>query len=680
MAKTKTVEYTLSLDDLASSVYQKFVTAVQSGEVDISKAIKGSSGAFEEHGASINKVTQWIKQQRTEQRQHNFVIGQARDAVAAAALVTNLYSGTIGRQNASLQKTVGIVNSGVIAFQGLNAVTSFLPGPWSLLVSIGGGLAASILAMSNDAEKSTDVLRSHQQQIEALMSAYDEWQAKFKGVEDSTGNFTKAQADLTSKNAAILQQQINNYRAYLDEIENGEKIQVQLFGQTQEIRKTGLNATAEVNRKYLQESQTFQTAYNNAIAEGKSKEDARIEGIKAAKGELQGLIDKQNGYIAALASMTAAGTQAIGSLADLKAKLQSLQTEFDRASSSDARTKIRTDIDAINAAINDIQTIPKSSFVFTFGYELQKSFDAGKESVRRFQDSIKALFGSGSSEEVKIQLRIEADISAMEDSLLTEKQMIDSWEKSIVNSVQATENQKTRAVDIAAKKRIQIERAATQEAISGWKAEHQVATAMLGSIGVGVQGFVDQFLLDHREAKDELDAIWISIKNTALASLGQIMAQAAINAIVAGAIESAATAGTVAAMGITAAAAFPAAVAVNIASFGAAGLSAASSATVAGQATGFAMIPKLAFHEGSEGPVYFDAPSSRNIPIMVRGGETFEVKTETQQSSSGSTLIFNFNTPVPHSQWVVNSIEQHLRKTGLSIDKAIVNNRMAVAI
>ena len=87
--------------------------------------------------------------------------------------------------------------------------------------------------------------------------------------------------------------------------------------------------------------------------------------------------------------------------------------------------------------------------------------------------------------------------------------------------------------------------------------------------------------------------------------------------------------------------------------------------------------PTPAFHEG--GSFFVNAPPNVQVPILVRGGERGVIQTEKQQADAGTgrgaTIHINFNTPVPHSQWVVDSIKKALRDTGLTADKLLVNNR-----
>lgn len=129
----------------------------------------------------------------------------------------------------------------------------------------------------------------------------------------------------------------------------------------------------------------------------------------------------------------------------------------------------------------------------------------------------------------------------------------------------------------------------SQDVINRWRQEGNAAGAAFDAMEAGLHEFENQFLLVHRNAKNGWDAIWISMENTAIASLANIVTKAIENLIVTQAIEATATAAEVAQMSAIAASAAPAALAVNIATMGAAGLAAAGTAAVAGASLAAAM-------------------------------------------------------------------------------------------
>jgi hypothetical protein len=142
---------------------------------------------------------------------------------------------------------------------------------------------------------------------------------------------------------------------------------------------------------------------------------------------------------------------------------------------------------------------------------------------------------------------------------------------SVINRAQAAEerNAVRRQIDAAEER---------------WRSENKLAMGAIGSITAGVREASNQWLISHRQAADEMDAIWLAIRNSAIGALTNILATLIENAIVSAAVRAATTAATVASMTAITAAAAPAALAVNIASFGSAGLAAASSTTAAAAA------------------------------------------------------------------------------------------------
>jgi hypothetical protein len=95
------------------------------------------------------------------------------------------------------------------------------------------------------------------------------------------------------------------------------------------------------------------------------------------------------------------------------------------------------------------------------------------------------------------------------------------------------------------------------------------------------------------------------------------------------------------------------------------------------------------FHEGGTvpgggGATYYDAPPSKEFPILVRGGET--VRTERQEadlqqalSGSGGGLTFNFYGPVSSPDWVIEAVKAKLRETGQSATELLRDNRSRMA-
>lgn len=119
--------------------------------------------------------------------------------------------------------------------------------------------------------------------------------------------------------------------------------------------------------------------------------------------------------------------------------------------------------------------------------------------------------------------------------------------------------------------------------VNEWKETHTAGMLAINSLNAGVKGLWNTFVVGNRQAKDEMDAVWLAVRNTALNALGDIIAKYIEDAIITRAIAASNSAAQIAEMTAVAAAAAPAALAVNIASFGAAGVAAAGTfATASG--------------------------------------------------------------------------------------------------
>ncbi|TAK54384.1 MAG: hypothetical protein EPO24_13205 [Bacteroidetes bacterium] len=117
-------------------------------------------------------------------------------------------------------------------------------------------------------------------------------------------------------------------------------------------------------------------------------------------------------------------------------------------------------------------------------------------------------------------------------------------------------------------------------------------------------------------------------------------------------------------------------------------LSIAVGALGAAQTVLIASQPEPQFHHGSGGPVFFNAPPSQNIPILVRGGETFEVTTESEQRRDslperlyGSTFIININGPISTPEAFKKIVQDGMRQMGITdVNQYFKNNRAKVML
>ena len=153
-----------------------------------------------------------------------------------------------------------------------------------------------------------------------------------------------------------------------------------------------------------------------------------------------------------------------------------------------------------------------------------------------------------------------------------------------------------------------------------WAQTHELMMVGFDTVGAGVRGMFDQFLGSHRQAKDEWDAIWLGMRNTAVSALGELAVQAVKNFLIDKALQATATAATVASMATIAAAAAPAATLVAIATFGSASAIGASSILAAMATVRGASLLKLGGGGLAFGPslaMVGDNPNARTDPEVI---------------------------------------------------------------
>jgi hypothetical protein len=147
------IEFELAMKDEATKVLNNFRANVDSG-------MKDAAAATDKYGKSTQTLTQWIKEQRTEQRQHNFLFQQSREVIGAASIGLAVFGSTVGQSSAAMKNLTGGLNAGFVAFQGVNNVVGLLggsikalAGPWGILISVVAGAAAALMSMGSETKK-----------------------------------------------------------------------------------------------------------------------------------------------------------------------------------------------------------------------------------------------------------------------------------------------------------------------------------------------------------------------------------------------------------------------------------------------------------------------------------------------------------------------------------------------
>jgi hypothetical protein len=112
------------------------------------------------------------------------------------------------------------------------------------------------------------------------------------------------------------------------------------------------------------------------------------------------------------------------------------------------------------------------------------------------------------------------------------------------------------------------ERQDQEQRRQAWRETHQFEMSLINGMTAGVRSMFDQFLSVHRQAKDQWDAIWLSMENTAIQALSELAVKTLENWIIDQVLMAGSVAATNAAMAAIIPGAATAATLVSIASFG----------------------------------------------------------------------------------------------------------------
>jgi len=290
-------------------------------------------------------------------------------------------------------------------------------------------------------------------------------------------------------------------------------------------------------------------------------------------------------------------------------------------------------------------------------------------------------------ERTKLQIPFEADVKGFEQGLKDELQVIDEWETTGLKLFEDNEDMKTRITAIAVGQRAKLEKdkaedtkqflmSSARSAISSISQLQQNAYAKeiqrlekekdqrLTKIDDEQKSLEKAGLQDSEQYKNLTDQK-LAIEEEYNAKIREEKKRAFEAQKVASLIEVAINT----AIEISRVLATPWMIPIIAA------LGAVQAGIIASQPT-----PEFARGTSPQGFVVPPGYGNDTFPIRVSSGERVKVETPGQQKSSGNTVHIHFNSPVPHGTWLKKSIEQGIRKSGLTVDKYFVSNRNLATI
>ena len=372
------VEAIISAKNEASEVFRRVAEDAKAAGGDISQAFVDATDALQKHGQEVNRLTEFYKTHKSEQREMAFYARGSREAVNALSFGFLALMGSQDDASESTKKLNKGMMEGFAAFQGLNFLLAGMgAGPWGMAVAAIAGVSIALVKLTGSTNDYAEAQKIANQ-VESDWLAGVNLPTLQRESDISDLLLSKKKEDLYVAEAKVNAQKNEDY--WVGQSIEQIREQIKLANEDLSTAQAGVRAQELVVKGYKE----------------------KIDVIKQANSVQQ----RETGNPEALAKQ--------------------------QADAENAAAKARIDAFEENAAL--------------YNDEVAQTY--AKE-VKEYEDHAKAVE------------KIDADLYSKEKMLVKnnykeELAMVSQWEKSVLESEEATEDQKTRAKQIASAQRNNI--------------------------------------------------------------------------------------------------------------------------------------------------------------------------------------------------------------------------------
>ncbi len=170
MASAREIQYIIKARDEATAIFKKMGQEGSQAAQDIAKAFDIATNAGAKHEKQVSALSRWIREDKKEKREHNYLYKQGTEIVGAASIALALFGNTVGQANEKNKKLTDSLNAGFIGFQGISTALFMLPGPVGLVAGAIGGLAIAFAKLTSN----TEAEAAAQEKVNKLFKEYYE--------------------------------------------------------------------------------------------------------------------------------------------------------------------------------------------------------------------------------------------------------------------------------------------------------------------------------------------------------------------------------------------------------------------------------------------------------------------------------------------------------------------------
>lgn len=162
-------QYGIGIDDSGSLVFAKFKQAVVDGNEQIRQSTDKVIGSTRNYSKETNALTDFIRRQRAENREQNFVYRESSQAISALGGNLSVMGGFAEKGGSQMKGLNNTLMEGFQTYQGLDFLLAASgAGAWGVAIAGAAGFAAMLLNVNQESEKAQQQLRKTSEELVAL--------------------------------------------------------------------------------------------------------------------------------------------------------------------------------------------------------------------------------------------------------------------------------------------------------------------------------------------------------------------------------------------------------------------------------------------------------------------------------------------------------------------------------
>jgi len=377
-ASERQFNYGIGVDDKGTLVFEKFKKTILDGNKDINSSTQGIIDRTRRYGDETNRLSDFIRKQRAESREQNFLFRESTQAIGAASATLALFGNTLGQSDGKMKKFTDSLNQGFVTFQGLSFLLSGA-GPWGVAAAGIGGVASALFSMNKNLDETTPKIKEQKTEIDLLAGSYTHWRDILKGSVADNKAVSEVEIGLLKARADVFHQVIEAQKAGArdmtiiindQKLSTGEVLEAQMAAAT--ATKQTLKENEEEYAKVTSKIKGVTAAMNEVIVtpiEQKFESNLKpLELTQSALGRVEGAYKGVLGAITGVETTRLDFGPPINNMVNLNFQLQETQKELALATiGSEHFYRTLSKVEGLKKAINDGATEPLMKFTKTLG-------------------------------------------------------------------------------------------------------------------------------------------------------------------------------------------------------------------------------------------------------------------------------------------------------------------------